>query len=344
MFWQTVLFFIWKCFCFAKDMFFEAKLLFYCIWLCHYEDRGIWVLKKGSFMKKLLATFVACILFCGSMAKALYKTRIYVINKTKDTFVRGEVKGEKGEKIAPAFKTRRGKGTYKKVQLEGYTCNGIPRPKWKCTANKRLVIKDSVDKETVSEDRLKIEPGMTVKIAEIDRDQLSAKLLDWSNMFPEYPNPDTERFKATKVSPVYPYEQLTTSLKGSDGSIDLTIVSERIGLSTMFSRSIASGSIGGGALAGGVWAVTSMIGGGVAIGTAAQFVGAGLFVLMGSAVVAGLSALASVGVITGLAQKSGLVVLPFVDGNYKVSYESKLRIGNIYKDVYISLIPLAASE
>ena len=309
---------------------------------------------------------VVCLLYSFA-TEALYKTRIYIVNKTDEVFARGPVTEEKGDKIEARLKSSRGK----KPKLSNYTCKYTGVPIWTCIFNKRLVIPSSVEKDIITKKELKIKPGKTVKIAELDRDQLSAELVKWKRFFPEYENPNPSRFKFREWSPIYPYEQIATRLNCVDGSVSLVAASERVGLSNMFGKSVASGAVGG--LGGGVLGAgigTAIMGkflaGAVMIETAAM-IGEGIgktaatitavagvalggavklipYVAVGGIVVTGLAAVASLGIMTGLAQRSGLIVLPVVEGDYEVSYSSKLRFGNIYKDVYLTIEKKTSKE
>lgn len=239
-----------------------------------------------------------------------------------------------GEKIAPAFKTRAFKGSYKKIKVPGYDCKisnalAIP-PTWKCTAEKRVIIPGSSKRHSVSKAKVGIGPGQTVKIAKISRDQLSLKSVNWSKILPEHKNPNSERFRPTALSRVYPYETLITRVKSPKGFIDFNISSERIGLPRAFAISTRAAIGASGVFWGGAAGLAALETGFFAIPIAG--VVGGIF--------AGVTALMALPAITALDQKSGLLVLPpMIRGDYKISYKTKLRFGNIYKDLYITISP-----
>ena len=316
--------------------------LFYCVFL-----------KKEFLMNKmkiLLSSLVVFTLFVGTAAEAVYNSFIYVTNNTDKTIVREGIAMEAGQKVAPVFKTKIG---YRKkgLKVDGMTCT-----RFKCTAKKRAILPGSVNRKRVKT-KIEIKPGQTVRIAKIDRDQPSLKSVNWSKVLPGYKNPDSKRFRPTLLSRVYPYEQLVTNLKIADKqNITLVIASERVGLSNAFGKSIAAGSIGGisgvATGAGGI-ALTTSIAIGIADSaaviaalTAGGAVGAALtagvigvpIAIVGGAVVVGLGGLVGLSIL-GLDQKSGLTILPFVQGYYKVTQKTKLRFGNIYKDVYFTISP-----
>ena len=303
-------------------------------------------------IKVLLSSLVVFTLFIGTAAEAVYKTRIYIVNETGHTILRKDVLLESGKKVAPAFKTKPFKGSLKKLSLKGYDCKRTIIPsEWKCTAEKRVILPGSTYQKIVDDKTLSIEDGKTVKIAEIYRDQPSLRLVNWSKALPDYKNPNSDRFRPTLHSRVYPYEQIVTTLKSSAGDITLLVASERVGLSNAFGKSIAAGSIGGvsgvatavggSAAAVGLWLFVAE--GGIAslsigaiLGTGGVTLGLGIpIAVIGGIAIAGLTGLAGLATIVGLDQKSGLVTLPVTKGDYKITESFKLRFGNIYKDVYI---------
>ena len=297
-------------------------------------------------IKVLLSSLVAVTLFVGTAAEAVYNSFIYITNETNQTIVRETVTKETGQKIAPAFKTKVG---YRKkgLKVEGMTCT-----RFKCTAEKRIALPNSVEQGAVTRSILEIEPGKTVRITKISRDQPSLKMVNWSKVLPGYKNPDLKRFRPTLLSKVYPYEQIATTLKGPAGKIGLLLTSERVGLANLFLKSaaltVAPVVAGTAVVAGGVAATT-----GVALGiylTVAPpaAIGPVIFVAVsgvGASLIGGgvLSQLALAGAVVGiplligLDQRSGLLTEVFGTGDYKVTQKTKLRFGNIYKDVYITI-------
>jgi len=284
-------------------------------------------------MKKVFfSTFVACVLFCSSMANALYHSFIYITNKTGEILTTEPVEKETGQRVLPAFKTRLGKGSYKKLKLEGYSCKvsnalAIP-PTWKCSLSGRKKVPSEVKRSVVSEKQIRIKPNETVKIAKIDRDHLSSKKVKWWDLLSDVKNPDSKKFRKVK-SRVYPYELLATGVRGPSGYINFRFLSERIGMSRAFATSmkfVIAGFAGIGA-------------------TAAVLANLGSFVMMpvggaaGGLFFAGLATLALAPTLIGVDQKSGLLTVPLIDGGYEISYKTKLRFGNVYKDLYITIKP-----
>jgi len=212
-------------------------------------------------MKKMcLRISIACLLFASFLAQEDSKSHIYIINKTGKDLIREGVMQKKGQKYAP--KIRRKWGAPKK--LEGYTCQGLY-----CKADARQVFWETKPVK-VSTANVLIKNNETVKIAQIDRNQIFLELKTFKKKFEnKIPNPDPKKFK-TVLGPysVFPFNQVITSLTGEDGSIVLAISSERIGLSTRdYAKSIALGAVG--ALGG------SLVPVGIGLGYIRQAVGVG---------------------------------------------------------------------
>jgi len=343
--------------------------------------------------KRLFRFCVASLLFASVLAQAGPKSYIYIINNTGKDLTRGQVTRQKGQKYAPKFRKRIGAPK----DLKGYTCRGLY-----CKADARQVFYR--DKEaTISPDDLVIKKGETVKIAEIDRNQVFLTLKNFKGKLPGgYKNPNPKKFKTILSGyPVFPFEELKTTLTGKDGSIVLAISSERIGLlASDYAKSIALGGVGalGGSLVpigvgleyirraavvgaaekaakitkavrletklGGL---EKMLGDALynsilfgpeaktlkegaqaarkaasrAIGKAA---GSSLLVavpimIIGTAIAVGLATVGTIASLTVKAQKSGLTVLPFIEGNYKISQYLQERKGSRYPDLYITIWP-----
>jgi len=310
-------------------------------------------------MKKVFfSTFVACVLFSGSMAEALSKSRIFIVNQTGKTLFREAVIKQVGQKYAAKVKRKWG---VKKTPLEGFTCVGRT-----CTENKRRVFWKPAP-VIVTKAKKEIKPGKTVEIAKIDRDQPFGhrKYFSKKELPGGFKNPSPEKFKeltgAAWGYKVFPFEQIVTSLKGPEGTIVLAVASERVGLSAKaYAKSIGAGGIGtlGGAAAGagaatgaalvlGASELAKYTGLGVSMlgmGLSAVLAPAAPYIVVGSIAVAGLAFLATVATLVGLDQKSGLTVFPLIKGDYEVAYSTnppgkKRRTGGLYKDVYIFIRP-----
>jgi len=281
--------------------------------------------------KAVIALWAAIILSIAPAMDALYNSFIYITNNFKDKPLTLDGRGwQKGQKIVPTYKTKMFKGSYKDIKYPGYRCKvsnalAIP-PEWKCVADARIPVPSTVEQKIVK-DKIKIWPGQTVKVGKVDRDLTSLKLMAWQKKV-NVKNPDPSRLRPA-LSPVYPYEALATSISGPQGRIDLKVIAERVGLPRAYAISSAIAITGASTFG----AVIGIIGAESILG-----------IIPGVIVFGGWAAAFALPVVTTVSQKSGLLVVPKTKGDYSFSYKSKLRFGNIYKDVYITIGPKKEAE
>jgi len=221
---------------------FLPKLLYFPSPPHHTDSRNEFYFSRREFRmkKQLLTTIAASIFLTGSMAQAVMQSRIYIVNQTGDTFYRGPVMRQVGQKYAPRLRKKRGAPK----KLEGFTCKaGV------CKETARRVFWRTKP-EKISTRPQKIESSNNpVGVAAIRRNQELVGLQSWKNQpLPGgFVNPNPAKFKEIKRGyKVFPFEDIGIPLRGPQGDIALLVSSERVGLSALaYSDSILEGSIGG---------------------------------------------------------------------------------------------------
>lgn len=302
---------------------------------------------EGQEMKNLAAIFFAGLICLFSpVINALSKTNVTIVNNTEFDFKIENIIKQTGKKVIPSYKTKVFKGSITDLDIGGMHCYLSAYPEWKCVRKgERKVLPGSVKTET-EEKEILILAGQKKKIFSVDRDQPSIKYKKWWKDVEDKKEVPERLRKA--LSAVYPFERVNTTLISKEGGlINLEVISERIGNYKAFLASAAATTIafGIGAAAG---AAVGAAAGAILVPEKkkAIFIGGASGAAIGG-LLAGTTTLAvaaPIGIV--LDQKSGLTVLDKVseDALVKVSFETKMKFGKVYKDLIIIIDPIEKKE
>jgi len=274
-------------------------------------------------MKKKLFVVITLVLFSRvGLAKLAKVSKIYVTNGTFTEWDRGPVYKYTGEKYGLWLTSRWGK----KRSWPGYICKSTIIPKRSCIYKKRMIRRSS--KSEVTSKKMPVYPmndkrfKKNVEILEISRDQSKASLANIQKEHgKKFTNPDPKQFKVPNFQWLYPFERIVTTLVAKDGSgkITLDLTSERVGQHVDAYQASLEGDIAG-------YTGDKELAEAAAL---AEFGSLGkefmgpitalnpTFILGGGAFnVSDL--VAQIQSFTTMAKRSGLVVKPYVQGNYTV--------------------------
>jgi len=275
-------------------------------------------MKKKLFFAVFLALFTSI-----SVAKLAKVSKVYVTNETLTEWDRGPVYKYTGDKHGIWLTSRWGR----KRSFPGYICKKTIVPIRSCIKKERTVRWRSAPKVVTSK-TLRILPmnyGKRVKeveIFQINRDQGTPKSLkDTFQVKMKIPNPDPKQFKVPAYQWLYPFEQVKTILTAKDGSgrIILDLTSERVGQHVDAYQESLMGE-GAGYTGDKELEQASILSEFGSIGS--QLMGpitaANPTFILGGVAFSVSKLAANIQSFTTIAKRSGLVVKPYVQGNYTV--------------------------
>jgi len=198
-------------------------------------------------MKRLLRAFLATSLFfCFHAINGLYKSRIRVVNNTNEDFKINQIIDFEGEKVVPTYKTKKGQGSIKDLEIEGFYCY-VDGVNWKCIREgQRQALQETIISKADFVD-ITVEAHKSKTIVRIDRDQPSIKSKIWEKKVLDSAGPVPDRLEVAS-SRVYPFQGKSFRLVGGGGYIDISVISERLGSLNAFKKALAAG-LGAGAAA-----------------------------------------------------------------------------------------------